>query len=542
MEKEDIMDISRRNFLKGAGALGAGTLVAGLAACSSPNTLASTQATDDDATNVPEPKTYTPDETLSADVAIVGAGNSGMCAAIEAANAGLKVALVEKQNEIGGSSFATEVIFGLGSTMQKEANLPLPYRYEVVDQELNYTNYHSDPLLWGDYIEHSGENIDWLQQQGVVFDSVDDYRGISAFPTAHWWEGKIGTSFMEAMTKKVGELDIQVLTSTAALDLKSDNGTVTGLYAETPEGSILEIDAPAVLLACGGIGNDLELLQEKTGIDTTHVKTEFPLPNVGDGHRMAWAVGAKETDISILPCMGVDGFVIRDAIALASCIQPGLYINATGERFMAEDLHLKKLYALVLNAQRSQQCDTFTFFDNDFIELLENGRGLYVGNLEFEAGDKIPGLREQLETGSQATGYRVVFKGDTLEALAADMGADPDTLTATVQRYNELCAQKVDEDFGKDAAYLNPIGEGPYYAVHCDMSVLTTFGGIAINRRMQVLDEEGAIIPGLYSSGVTSCSLYQDTYNYQISGGMNGYCTYSGRTAAQQIAADLGKA
>ena len=119
------------------------------------------------------------------------------------------------------------------------------------------------------------------------------------------------------------------------------------------------------------------------------------------------------------------------------------------------------------------------------------------------------------------------------------MGADAATLAATIERYNELCANKVDTDFGKDAAYLNAFGEGPYYAVHCDMSVLTTFGGIGINRRMQVVNDSNEIIAGLYSSGVTSCSLYQDTYNYQISGGMNGYCTYSGRTAAQQIARDI---
>ena len=532
------MKISRRNFLKGASVIGAGAVAAGLMGCSAHAPLSSTEG-EGDSTAQPEARTYTPDETLETDVAIVGAGNSGMCAAIEAANAGLNVLLIEKQNEVGGSSFATEVIFGLGSTMQKDAALDLPYRYEVVDQELNYTNYHSDPLLWGDYVDHSGENIDWLQSQGVVFDSVDDYRGVSAFPTAHWWEGKIGTSFMEAMAKKIEETGIAVRTSTSALDLKTSDGTVVGLYAESSDGSIIEVNAKAVLLACGGIGNDLDLLEEKTGIDTTHVKTEFPLPNVGDGHRMAWAVGAKETPISILPCMGVDGFVIRDAIALASCIQPGLYVNARGERYMAEDLHLKKLYALVLNAQRSQQCDTFTLFDNDFIELLENGRGLYVGNLEFEAGDTIPGLREQLEAGSQATGYRVVFKGNTLEELAQDMGADAATLAATIERYNELCANKVDTDFGKDAAYLNAFGEGPYYAVHCDMSVLTTFGGIGINRRMQVVNDSNEIIAGLYSSGVTSCSLYQDTYNYQISGGINGYCTYSGRTAAQQIARDI---
>ena len=530
------MELTRRSFLKGAGIVGAGAMAVGIVGCGP-----SEQTTDPSAqeSTQPGPKTYSPDESISADVAIVGAGNSGMCAAIEATEAGLDVVLIEKSSELGGSSFATEVIFGLGSAMQHEAGLDLPYRYQVVDQELAYTNHHSDPLLWGDYIERSGENIDWLRDQGVVFDTVDDYRGVSAFPTAHWWEGKIGTSFMASMLARIEELGIATRPSTAAIDLKVENGGVVGVYAETDDGKILEVNAKAVLLACGGIGNDLELLQEKTGIDTSHAKTEFPLPNVGDGHRMAWAVGAKETDISILPCLGVDGFVIRDAISMAACIQPGLYINGDGERFMAEDLHLKKLYALVINAQRSQLSDTYTFFDNDFIELLENGRGSYVGNLEVEPGYRLPGLREQLETGAQASGYRVVFKGETLEELAADMGSDPARLTDTVTRYNALCEKGVDEDFGKDAVYLNAIGSGPYYAVHTDLSVLTTFGGIGVNRRMQVLDTDNNVIPGLYSSGVTSCGLYQDTYNYQISGGMNGYCTYSGRTAAQQIASDI---
>ncbi len=530
------MELSRRGFLKGAGIVGAGAMVAGLAGCGPSSTASAPDAKE----GAPaEARTYEPDESITADVAIVGSGNSGMCAAIEAANLGLDVVVLEKSSELGGSSFATEVIFGLGSKMQADAGAELPYRYQVVDQELDYTNHHSDPLLWGDYVDRSGEDIDWLQEQGVTFDSVDDYRGVSAFPTAHWWEGKIGTSFMASMLAKIDEMGIATRPSTAAVDLKVEDGAVAGVYAETDDGKILEVNAKAVLLACGGIGNDLDLLQEKTGVDTSHAKTEFPLPNVGDGHRMAWAVGAKETDISILPCLGVDGFVIRDAISMASCIQPGLYINGDGERFMAEDLHMKKLYALVVNAQRSQMSGTYTFFDDDFIELLENGRGSYVGNLEVEPGDKLPSLREQLETGAGATGYRVVFKGETLEELAADMGADPAKLAATVERYNELCGKGVDEDFGKDAAYLNAVGSGPYYAVHTDLSVLTTFGGVGINRRMQVLDAENNVIPGLYSSGVTSCSLYQDTYNYQISGGMNGYCTYSGRTAAQQIASDI---
>ena len=161
------MELTRRSFLKGAGIVGAGAMAVGIVGCGP-----SEQTTDPSAqeSTQPGPKTYSPDESISADVAIVGAGNSGMCAAIEATEAGLDVVLIEKSSELGGSSFATEVIFGLGSAMQHEAGLDLPYRYQVVDQELAYTNHHSDPLLWGDYIERSGENIDWLRDQGVVFD------------------------------------------------------------------------------------------------------------------------------------------------------------------------------------------------------------------------------------------------------------------------------------------------------------------------------------------------------------------------------------
>lgn len=483
--------------------------------------------------------TYTPARTVEADVVVVGAGNSGLAASVEAAQQGLSVVLVESAESLGGTLMATEVIFGSGSALQAEQGIVPPMKYEVVREELEYTNYRSDSLRWGDLVDHSGEDIDWLQTQGVPFAQVDNYLGVSAFDTAHWWEGSSGIVCAMAMAAKAEELGVQVMTQTTALDLIMDGNAVRGVYVQEADGDVVQLDAAAVILATGGLGGNLELLQEKCGVDLSHASWAFPLVNGGgDGLRMALAAGAKETPINLLLTLGVDGFDIRNQITCASCLQPCLYVNGNGERFMSEDLYLKRLYALVANAYNSQPGGAYTILDQNYLDLLAT-QGCYAGILETKPGDTLPDVRPELEEGLTVEGYRVVFKGETLEELAADMGADPELLVATVQRYNELCEKGVDEDFGKDPAYLTPVTSGPFYAVHSDISVLSSIGGVHTNRSMQVCDSDDAPIDGLYFAGVGGCELYQETYNYQISGGMNAYATYSGRAAAQHVAKTL---
>lgn len=97
-----------------------------------------------------------------------------------------------------------------------------------------------------------------------------------------------------------------------------------------------------------------------------------------------------------------------------------------------------------------------------------------------------------------------------------------------------------DLDFGKDAAYLVPLSEeGPYYAIDPVMSFFSTMGGIEVDRQFRVLKEDGSVIPNLYASGTGSCTLYKETYNYNVSGGQNAYCCYSGRQSARNVAAEL---
>lgn len=509
------MELTRRTFVEAAAVAGTAAALAGTTAA-----------------RADEPATV-------ADVVVVGAGNAGLCAAVEAAEQGLSVVLLEGAEILGGTLMATEVIFGSGSALQAELGIEPPLKYQVVREEMEYTNYRSDALLWGDLVDASGANIDWLAAHGVPFSGVDRYLGVSAFETAHWWENATGMMMALAMEAQLGKLGVEVHTQTRATSLVVEDGAVVGVEAVDAAGAACRFGARAVVLATGGIGNDLPYLQEKSGVDLSHASSAFPLiANVGDGLRMALEAGAQETPINLLLTLGVDGFDIRNNISCAACLQPTLYVNGDGERFMAEDLFLKKLYSLVANAQRSQKSGAYTILDQNYLDLLET-RGSYAGVLDTKPGDPLPDTRAELEQALGATNYRVVFKGETLEELATDMGADPALLVATVERYNQLCAAGEDVDFGKDSAFLEPVTTGPFYAVHPDLLILTSIGGVHTNRKMQVCGADEQPIPGLYFAGVGGCELYQETYNYQISGGMNAYCTYSGRRAAQEVAREL---
>ena len=528
--------INRRSFLAGTAAAGIGAAALG---------LAGTQAFADEGTEAEAAESeteenetaYEPAEVVACDLVVVGAGISGLGAAIEAAEAGLAVVLLEKEAAVGGTLPGTEGLMGLGSQLQTDAGTELPRTYELVSEELEYTNYRVDPLLWTEVIDNSGADIDWLSARGVNFETIDNYLDQSAYDTFHWWEGENGAIAGATLGTVAEEAGVTIMLSTPAVDLKTQDGAVVGVYAQNADGDIIEIDASAVLLSTGGLANDLDLLREKTGMAMPNAQSLYPINEVGDGLVMATSVGAEETSVSILNVLSVNGYTADDPISVGGCIQPvALYVNQDGERYLSESLYIEKFFALLTNAFNTQE-HAYCLLSQNLVDILEY-EGCYQGVASTKAGDLLTGMTEQLQEAAATEGLEA-YMGETVEELAEAMGIDADTLVATVDRYNELCAAGEDDDFGKPAEYLIALETGPFYAVTPVICVFQTIGGIKVNRDMQVLDTEGTVIPGLYSSGAASCGLYKETYCYQVSGGMNCYCLYTGRKAAQTVAASL---
>ena len=104
-----------------------------------------------------------------------------------------------------------------------------------------------------------------------------------------------------------------------------------------------------------------------------------------------------------------------------------------------------------------------------------------------------------------AGGY--FFKADTLSDLARSikmkhqrMPMPPEDLEATVARYNSFVALEKDSDFSKPGP-LYKIAKPPFYAAWSTPVLHDTRAGLRINAKCQVVDMNGAIIPGLYCGG-----------------------------------------
>jgi len=127
----------------------------------------------------------------------------------------------------------------------------------------------------------------------------------------------------------------------------------------------------------------------------------------------------------------------------------------------------------------------------------------------------------------------------TWDEIAEWIGAKPEALRRAIDEYNRACDQGYDPVFNKRRELLAPLRTPPYYAIRGNSDFLDTFGGIKINERMQVVDQEGRPIPGLYAAGVTTGGWEAECYNDVLSGAASGFSVGGGRIAGESAAEDV---
>ena len=130
---------------------------------------------------------------------------------------------------------------------------------------------------------------------------------------------------------------------------------------------------------------------------------------------------------------------------------------------------------------------------------------------------------------------------DTLEELGGLLGFEGEALEqflATCERYNELFDAQEDADFGKEAYRLSELRTPPFYGCWFGGSLLGTLDGIRINSKMQALDENYEVVPGLYAAGDASGSFFNTNYPEYIPGLAASRSVTEGRRCVKMIAAD----
>lgn len=290
--------VSRRAFLAGACATGAFALAGGLTACAQEpqatgqgDAGGSGSGTNGDAT-LGSPAPANVDKTHDTDLLIVGAGGSGLACAVQAALNGTSFILVEKSSQVGGNASFVEGMFAVNSTLQREQGIDIEPA-EIIEAELTRGQHRQNGDLWLDLVNKSAENIEWCQEQGVLYaGNVDDYYG-GLFPTFHWFQdGKAQVGYVDPMKARLDELGVEVHLNTTVNGIMRDGDKkVIGAYAEGDEG-VVQYNARAVVLATGGFGGNAEVIAEQ-GWDTDGIHIVGSPNAAGDGYRLAMDQGAR---------------------------------------------------------------------------------------------------------------------------------------------------------------------------------------------------------------------------------------------------------
>jgi len=137
------------------------------------------------------------------------------------------------------------------------------------------------------------------------------------------------------------------------------------------------------------------------------------------------------------------------------------------------------------------------------------------------------------ENSHLALGY--LQKADTLDELAEKLNIPVDEFKKTVWRYNTLCLQGKDEDYGKSPHRMTPVVEPPFYGIRTCAWHLTTLNGCRINTNMQVIREDGTPIEGLYATGDCTGGFFANNYPNLFTGLACGRTMTFGRRAAKIV-------
>jgi fumarate reductase flavoprotein subunit len=435
-----------------------------------------------------------------ADIVIVGGGGTGIVAALDACEKGASVLVLEKAASIGGNTInSSGVIQAAGTKFQKQFT---KFQDDTPDKHAQYWMLAAEGIGDSDLVKDVAAGapgcIDWLVAHGLTYINV---YGVSPIPyidpslmadrihvpgggengQSGW--GKFHVDTLYAAAQKAGAKFL-VSSEVKALVIDPKQG-VTGVTAVSA-GKTLNIKAhKAVILASGGFDRSKEMAQKFSPHQLWALETgvSYTAPsNTGDGIRMGMEIGADlaglggtiglpTTNVGIAPTLPGNPEVT------------GIMVNKHGQRFVAECNHYGYVMRLVFNQESHL---AWQIWDQDAMAL----GGAAVSGISGMSAD----LQKEIEAGT-------VFKADTLKDLAAAIGVDADNLEKTVQTWNDdMDSTGKDSAFGKTFG-LKPMKTAPYYAVKVVEYNLGAIGGLRINRKAQVLNTKGEVIPHLYAGG-----------------------------------------
>lgn len=462
------------------------------------------------------------------DVVVIGFGGAGASAAIEAADAGAKVLVLEKApaTAAGGNTKLS------GQQVLSPTDVEIAVEY--FDQISGGFEYDKDLVR----VTTEGMNKigEWLMYLGapdltqpehqMTYKEYPQYPGSDVMRCylidGQYHSGKVWNLLANGAEERAE--NITVWYESPGLELIQDHETkmITGVIAKH-EGEIVRIKAEnGVVMAMGGYENNQEMIQNYYHMLYAYPKGTYY--NTGDGVYMAQKVGAELWHMNSpagpdLNFKDPESEVYYGySLAYGFGAKSTIYVGPDGTRFINEAGATKhgKMPTHGTYQTAVTVLPAYAVFDEACFTSgpITTGGGWSNDNsVEFEKG--------------------WIIKADTLAELAEKIGVNAAGLEKTVTRYNWYCEQGEDYEFGRGANALKPIStEGPYYAMPLTPTLTNTQGGAVRNANCEVVNVDGYAIPHLYSAGEFG-SMFVHGYN---GGGNVSEALVTGRIAGANAA------
>lgn len=521
--------LSRREFLKGAaiGAAGVAAIGTGIAVAAEGTAEAEYQydmpAKLDESCFTDSPVIREKITEFAAeytyDVVVVGAGTGGVPAALSALEEGATACVLEKQTVAISQGNG-----GTGIDLLNSNTYGLQRYMRGFHEDCGW---RSDHELLKTYVSQSGEAMNWLlvraHEAGILPASIsetnreyDDGGYMKSFTVSYGPKPANMGTMIVLLAELAAQKGVDFYYETPGVQLIMDSGKCVGVIGRDEDGNYIKFNAnKAVVLSTGDYQNNSGLVEKFCPDVAGFDKKQFG--KTGDGILMAMCAGGGIVRVG-------HAHMMHDFDSGPMYSIPFVCVDEEGVRFVNEEFVFHDINNQLRDHRRPGWYTQV--FDADYETYAAewgyrptpaSGLENYMKGKDEYGPGVYPGLVD-------------TYMADTLEELAEKIGLPVDAFVASIERYNTMCEQGLDEDFGRKPQILTPIKNPPFYGIHKHIRISALCAGVTVNGDYQVVDEERNPIFGLYATGFGAGQLCgkADWSMYQ-SGMSIGHCVTSGR-------------
>ena len=431
------------------------------------------------------------------DIVIIGAGTTGLPAAIFAAERGARVLILEAAAYMGGTLLISGArMSAAGTKLQKSLGIQdsPDLHYENVMQLSEGT---ANPEMLRLAVDHAAPLFDWLTDNGFeLADGVPVKRGATHTGQSrarYAWGAQGGISILEVLEREIspyiasGQIRIEYNTDVLRLEV-SDSGTVEGVVARSQSGVETAWYGKNIILASGGYSSNSEMFEELEGTPDWADGTNPYSQGIGMtlGRSVGGFVRGGEHHLPNFGTIMYDDSIPSPRLANIIHYPPNrqpweIWVNQHGQRFIQEDIVSVHDKEHTIMHQPNERM--WVVFDDD---IFQSAPPLVI--------------RWSREDIASAFNNAFAFtKADTLTELAERTGLPAAALETTVIQYN--AGQSRGEDAFERQHMPLPIRKPPYYAIRVQTFNLAGCAGLAVDKNLRVLRSNMSAIPNLYAAG-----------------------------------------